>query len=254
MIGDKLPAPDAVEVVERKVMAVGVNAISLSRKGRGERIQVVTLRQGNFNGTCVIWVHPLGEAGLHQGPVWKAAMAVIESGAELMVVEPFRTGAKAKDEPPPVNKAFAGYTFGYNRPLVSERVADILTAVAYARGLKDTKQIHLVGVGKAGPWVLLARGLCGDAVQRNRRGPEPLPLRAGQGRQRRDDAAGGAEVRRPAGAGGAVRAGELYLHNAEGIGTGQWLDAAYVAANAPRAWQRHDAKKDTAAVVQWLLR
>src|SRR5207244_2433432 len=47
-----------------------------------------------------------------------------------------------------------------------QRIHDILTAVAYARGHDKTKAVHLVGWEKAGPWVLLARGLCGDSVAR----------------------------------------------------------------------------------------
>src|SRR5207237_1639829 len=69
-------------------------------------------------------------------------------------------------ETPPVNEGYAGYTYGYNRPLLAQRVHDVLTAVAHARGHEKTKKVHLVGFGKAGPWVILARALCGDAVAR----------------------------------------------------------------------------------------
>src|SRR5207237_1063967 len=66
----------------------------------------------------------------------------------------------------PVNEGYAGFTFGYNRPLLANRVHDILTAVACARSHEKTKKVDLVGFDAAGPWVLLARPLCGDTVAR----------------------------------------------------------------------------------------
>src|SRR5207253_3098308 len=91
---------------------------------------------------------------------------LLEKNLSVWVVEPFRTGDTADEQLNPVNKNFAGYAFGYNRPLVADRVHDILTAIAMAKGQKAAKSVHLVGFGKAGPWVALARGLCGDTVSR----------------------------------------------------------------------------------------
>ena len=61
----------------------------------------------------------------------------------------------AKEPSTPVNKGYAGYTFGYNRPLAADRVHDILTAVAWVKGRDGVKSIDLVGFGKAGPLVTL---------------------------------------------------------------------------------------------------
>ena len=65
-----------------------------------------------------------------------------------------------------MNTGFAGYTYGYNRPVFANRVHDILTAVLFARDMLKAKTIHLVGWEGAGPWVAAARALCGDAVAR----------------------------------------------------------------------------------------
>ena len=75
----------------------------------------------------------------------------------------------------PVNEGYAGFTFGYNRPLLANRIHDILTAVACARAHEKTKKVDLVGFDSAGPWVLLARPLCGDAVARTGNMPMPAP-------------------------------------------------------------------------------
>ena len=69
-----------------------------------------------------------------------------------------------------------------NNYILANRVHDILTAVAYAKARKSTKTIHLIGFRNAGPWVALARGLCGNAVTRtgadlNIRKPPPSPIR-----------------------------------------------------------------------------
>ena len=116
---------------------------------------------------------PTGIASLWQdGKLVPAARAIIDKGGRHFRRRSFRTGDAAKEARPTTNMkvgnlAYAGYFYGYNRALVAERVHDILTAVAFAKSdATKTKTIQLVGFEKAGPWVILARGLCGDAVAR----------------------------------------------------------------------------------------
>ena len=142
----------------------------LSRKGQGERVKALIVSGQEFDGRASIWVHP----GRHRQSLWKdgklvpAAQAIVDKGAGILAIDAFRIGDSAKDRPTTNMKvgslAYAGYFYGYNRSLVAERVHDILTAVAWAKGHDKVKSIHLVGFDKAGPWVVLARGLCGDAV------------------------------------------------------------------------------------------
>jgi len=54
---------------------------------------------------------------------------------------------------------YPGFLFCYNRPLLAERVGDVLAAIASLNNLPDVSSIHLVGTGGAGPVVLLARAL-----------------------------------------------------------------------------------------------
>jgi hypothetical protein len=61
---------------------------------------------------------------------------------------------------------YAGYTYGYNRPLIAWRVHDLLTAVAFARDLEGARSIRLLGLDRAGPWVVLARALAPAVVER----------------------------------------------------------------------------------------
>ena len=114
--------------------------------------------------------------------------------------------------------------------------------------------MHLVGCDKAGPWVLLARGLCGDAVIAHRGGLKQFPLREGADDQRRNDAAGWTQIRRLPGLAALAAPGELYVHNHRGTGSGRWLQAVYEAAGAKDKLQRDSEKAADEKVVEWLLR
>jgi len=64
-------------------------------------------------------------------------------------------------------QAYAGYTFGYNPPVFSARVHDVLKAVAFARQLaKPEPRVWLFGLDGAGHWVAAARAQAGDVVER----------------------------------------------------------------------------------------
>src|SRR5262249_26391331 len=170
MIHDKLPKAEDVEaqVTEKEDRdGVRVQKLLLGRKGQGEQVPAVLLTPAEHNGTVVVWVHPAGKSSLmREGKVVPAAQQILDKKAAILAVDVLLTGEFQGAKMPPVNQQFAGFTFGYNRPLPANRVHDILTAVAYARGTEKAKAVDLVGWEKAGPWVLLARGLCGDAVAR----------------------------------------------------------------------------------------
>jgi hypothetical protein len=114
--------------------------------------------------------------------------------------------------------------------------------------------VYLVGFEEAGPWVLLARGLCGDAVARTA---------ADMNRFRFDTVQTTAdEMMLP----GALKYGglpalaalaapaELFAHNAEATGAGKWLTSVYKAAGAAERLQLSDGKATPEKTVQWLLR
>jgi dienelactone hydrolase len=232
---------------------------TISRRGQGEALPISTMNVPAFDGTLVVWIHPEGGASLTLGgkPA-PAAQAILDKKGGILAPDVFMTGAfkeakrVALDKQP--NPGFAGYNFGYNRTLLAERVHDILTAVAYARSLPGVKKVHLVGFDEAGPWVVLARGLCGDAVARtaadlnNFRFEQILSM---------DD-----DMMLP----GALRYGglpvlsalcaphELYLHNTKGAGTDRWLQAAYRIEGRPEGLRRTEARSNPEEVVGWLLR
>jgi hypothetical protein len=196
----------------------------LSRRGQGERVRAARVIPAEHDGTVVVWVHPEGLGALRQGDkLVPAAQAILDKKAAILAVEPFLTGKDSATEYPITkhekNTRYAGYTYGYNRSLLASRVHDILTAVAYARDTMKAKKVHLVGIDRAGPWVVLARALCGDAALSALCAPH-----------------------------------ELYLHNAQGTGVERWLQPAYEAAGAADRLQLGQERASAERAVAWLLR
>ncbi|MFO0863362.1 MAG: alpha/beta hydrolase family protein [Gemmataceae bacterium] len=175
MVVDELPAgSEVVEVIPSNLVqkddALVRRDYVLSRKGAGERVRAVGICRKNFDGRMIVWIHPDGPSSLWNGKdLTPEAKEAVDSGAAIFAPELFRTGPDSKLERPGNvmtigSNKFAGYTFGYNRSLMADRVHDILTSIAYVKNHRETKSVHLAGFGKAGPWALTARALAGDAV------------------------------------------------------------------------------------------
>jgi len=131
------------------------------------------VKPAEWNGETVILVHPSGkallmdEAGKFIAPVRK----ILDSKFAVLAGDLFGTGefapeGKAAADLRPVNQTFCAFTLGYNRSLLAERVHDILTLVAFAKG-RESKFVHQVAFGGAGHWGLLAKGLAGEAILRS---------------------------------------------------------------------------------------
>jgi hypothetical protein len=262
MIHDRLPAPGDVESKEigdrQEQDGVIWRKYLLSRKGQGEQVPAVGLCRKDFDGTVVVWVHPEGMRSLwHDGKLAPAAQQILDRKAGILAPDVLLTGEFQGAKLPPVEPKwanYAGYTYGYNRPLLANRVHDILTAVAFVQGHEKTKTVHLVGWEKAGPWALLARALCGDAVARTAADFDGF---------RFDNVTTlSDEMLLP----GAVKygglpaftalcvPGELYLHHHQGTGSGKWVKAAYEAAGQGTRLERLLEKAPPEKVAEWLLR
>jgi dienelactone hydrolase len=259
MVNDELPEGNEVEEIRQGEMekhdGYGSRAFFLTRKGKNERVPALGLLPEDFNGNVVVWIHPRGKASLFQdGKLIPAAKAILDRKNAVLAVDVFGTGELIPQKPREVNKNYAGFTFGYNRSLLAERVHDILTAVAFAKNHDKVKTVHLIGLEKAGPWVLLARGLCGDSVTRT--AADFNGFRFDQVRTTTD------EMMLP----GALKYGglpalaalaapaELFVHNYRNTGSGQWLKSVYAAAGSAEKHRRVSAKETDDKVVEWLTR
>ena len=128
-----------------------------------ETVPFVSAFTNDFNGTVVLWVSGQGKSCLfdESGRVLKPAIAqLVEAGSMVVSIDPLLTGEHKSGKPETnavtVNKQFPGYTFGYNRSLLANRVRDILTAVSALNDIEGVETLDVVGTEGAGPWVLLA--------------------------------------------------------------------------------------------------
>ena len=154
----------------------------------------------------------------------------------------------------PINEKYAGLTYGYNKPLVANRVHDILTAIAFVKNHDKTKKVHLVGLESAGPWALLARALCGDAVARTAVDVNQFRFE--------NTTKTNEEMMLP----GAVKYGglasfaalcaphDLFVFNHPGTPAGKLVQSAYEAVDAKDHLERHKDKMSQEKIVEWLLR
>jgi dienelactone hydrolase len=259
MIHDELPKTDEVEAKEvgdkEEHDGVTFRRYLLGRKGRHEQIPAIAVHGPNFDGTVVVWVHPEGKSSLwHEGKLVPAAQAALDKGAAILAPDLLLTGESRGAKTEPVNGTYAGYTFGYNRPLLANRVHDILTAVACARGHEEVKTVHLAGFDRAGPWVLLARGLCGDAVART--AADADGFRFDQVKTTDDEMMlpGAVKYGGLPGLAGLAAPGELYVHNDRGTGLDAWTKEAYRAAGMPQRLERSGDRVAPGEVIAWLLR
>ncbi len=261
MIHDKLPGKEGLARKDEKGTLVKLDGayakIHVRRPGEKRSIPILVVRPKNMrdNGTVVVWIHPRGQDSLFEdGKLVPAAQKILAAKAVVFAPDVFLSGQEGHGRTYPVNKSYAGYTYGYNRPVLSQRVSDVLTTVAEARVRWDTDKVHLVGFEEAGPWVLLARGLCGDGVKRT--AADIHGFRFEKVRTTSD------EMMLP----GALKygglpaltalaaPGELFLHNHRGTGMGGWVKPAYKAAGAEKKLHTSGEKVGSDKVIEWLVR
>ncbi len=206
----------------------------------------------------VIWIHPQGKASLFQGgKLVPAAQRLIDGKAAIFAPDVLLAGEFGGAKLQPVAKpweGYAGYYYGYNRPLLAQRVHDILTAVAAVKRHEKTEKVDLVGFDKAGPWVLLARGLCGDAVARTAADVDGFRFEKVDTLYNETMLPGALKYGGLPALTALAAPGELYLHNHRGIGMGQWVEAAYKAAQATDHLQRSPERVEPEKVAEWLVR
>lgn len=258
MLGSSLPQGSEIEVNSRGTLKLGdttFRGVQFGRKGQGEEVPGLWVQGRHFNGTCVVWVDAEGKGSVWQGGrLADAAQAILDGGAAIFAIDAFGTGELTCPKALAINNRFAGYTFGYNRPLLAQRCHDILTAIAYVRQQEGVKTVHLLGRGKAGPWVMLARGLCGDAVTRT--AADVDHFRFDKVRAVTDEMMlpGALKYGGLAGLAGMAAPRELLLHNTQGSGVGNWLQAAFKSAGAAEKFTHQGEVMADAKVIAWLLR
>jgi hypothetical protein len=166
--------PDVIDtgVTGQEDLSDGIHLLRgvVTRSDDNTKLPWVLLRSDNANGSVVLWVDGKGKSHVF-GPDGKPTPQVrklLDAGDAVVSVDLFLTGEFVEPgktpAAPAVNANYGGFTFGYNRPLVANRVHDILTAVAGLKKNDQVQKIVLVGTGDAGPSAVLAAGVLGDQI------------------------------------------------------------------------------------------
>lgn len=257
MIADELPAEIAVRKgpLESKIDGVTMHRAVLGRKGEEDAVPSAGVVGPKANGSLLVWIHPQGKASLFEnGKLVPAVRSLVDAGYSVVAPDVFGVGELALAKPYPIDKGFAGYTYGYNRSVLAQRVHDILTLVAFGKSLLKSMRVDLIGWGEAGPWVVLAKALAGEAVTKT----------AADLNQFRFEAITATDD--PMMLPGAVKYGGLpaflalcapgavLTHNHRGTATGKLPKAAYDAVGAGDKLTRANEKWDAAKVVSWLTK
>ncbi len=177
MVGRKVPAAGAVVAEIRHENDLGdyrlVSGLACS-PSQGEQLPAVFLEPKNWNKRVVIWIDKAGKQCLFEanGTPRPAIRRLLSAGVGVVGVDLFGQGEfTANGKPLPktrqVNPKSAAYTLGYNHPVFSQRVHDILAVISLLKnGPQPADKIDLVGLGGAGAWVAAARAQAGPMVER----------------------------------------------------------------------------------------
>jgi hypothetical protein len=258
MVNSALPEEIAVRVepVKGTLDGLTVYRAAIGRTNEKDALPGCGVTGEKYNGDkAVVWLHPQGKSGLFpNGKALPAVKALTDDGFGVLAPDLLGTGENAFAKGWAVNKNFAGYTYGYNRSLLANRVHDALTLIAFAKSFLKTKTIQLVGWDEFGVVAILAKALAGDAVAKT---AADLNQFSFEKIEKTDDPMilPGAVKYGGLGAFLALCApGEVLVHNHKGTETGQISRAAYEAAGATNKLTRSAEKLDTAKVVEWLVK
>ena len=175
MTGHGLPEPARVQVAELREQDSGdwrTSTFLLRHTAAGQELPAVRLQPKSWNKQVVIWIDKVGKQSLFDedgGPkpairrLLVAGVAVV--GVDLLGQGEFTAEGKPMAKVRLVNDNYAGYTFGYNHPVFSKRVQDVLATVALVKsGDTPAENVYLIGLAGAGHWVAAACAQTDDAV------------------------------------------------------------------------------------------
>ncbi|MDZ4852522.1 MAG: acetylxylan esterase [Pirellulaceae bacterium] len=147
----------------------------------GEELPVLWLYPKNWNGEAVVWLDQEGKSGLFQkdGRMKAPVQSLVDRGFTVLGADLLLQGESSMGDGNNVvqqrvvdnPREFAGYTFGYNDCLFTQRVHDVMTLVTFLRSTKVGNHPHpssvsVVGVNQTGALLAAARSIIGNAIDR----------------------------------------------------------------------------------------
>lgn len=172
-VGLENPPPGALIAAEmRRVSREGFQASHLvvGRKSVGENVPVLRLIPPKPSGKLTVIASPHGKAALIEpdGTPGPLAAALLSRGQSVVGFDPLLVGESVDPSSPARRRPGTAHFDAYNPSLAEDRMQDLATVLAWARSLPEVREVSLVGHGRSGPSVLLARpaleGLARTAV------------------------------------------------------------------------------------------
>lgn len=177
MVGRSLPEADDLQyekLSEENRGGLRVYASRIRNEPRGEELPAAFLLPADWNQDVVLWIDGRGKSGLQDasgqpiGPVRDLLNAGYAIGSvDLLYTGEFTPDGTPIEETRTVDnpREFAGYTLGYNRPLIIQRTHDVMTLLAFARHHElQPRSIHVVGVNGAACPCLAATAVTGEVA------------------------------------------------------------------------------------------
>ncbi|MFZ5831630.1 MAG: hypothetical protein ACOY3P_16210, partial [Planctomycetota bacterium] len=182
MIGRRMPAAgdiDAEKVDDGQEAEAAIEKWLVRYRPGREEVPVLVLRPAAEAKAYVICIEEQGKAALldADGNPRADVKKLLAEGKAVVGLDLFGQGEFATNGQPMTTnrmdpagekrRQYAGYTFGYNHPLFSQRVHDILSVVAWLKaGPAQNSPIEMRGSAGAGHWAAAARAQAGGAVER----------------------------------------------------------------------------------------
>jgi dienelactone hydrolase len=175
MIGRTAATAGSVTVVDVKSDKTQNYALHMGRVQNttyGEELPVVVVFPKTWQQKVAIWPHVEGKSALFDkaGEPIEPVRKLVDAGyavvtGDLIGQGEFTDDGQSLSQSPTVKnpREFAGFTLGYNNPLFSKRVNDVMTLVQFAKG-RGAKEIVLLGNDAAAAWSAAACAQSGGLV------------------------------------------------------------------------------------------
>ncbi len=170
---------EQTQVVEVDCKSYRLTKQRLTVSQHDEQVLALSLfpQQTDWNGQVVIWLTEKGKQGVFDDeakPI-PAVAKLLSAGFSVVTADLFGQGEAAiREETAGENRTVsnpresAAYTYGYNAPLFSQRVHDILSLLQWVQTNEgnDVQSVQLVGTGSAGVLALAAGAVVENSVDR----------------------------------------------------------------------------------------
>ncbi|QDT42112.1 Acetyl xylan esterase (AXE1) [Gimesia alba] len=163
LVGRPLPAADDLEaeqISEEEKQGFRQYSTLIKNKRYGEATPALFLLPDQWNQKVVIWLDDKGKAGLlkQDGSLTAPIQRLVDAGTAVAGLDVLYQGDFNQKQPAPTEmpvvknpREFAGYTLGYNHPVFSKQIHDILNVLSFAKHHESNPQsISLAGFGFSG--------------------------------------------------------------------------------------------------------